>query len=283
MKLDVAIGEEDERGRRDRGLGHVEDANALGHRHRRALEVDLVQEAVHLAGGDALTPLLGDVFDLLHELLEVGARSRGDENHRGVAQVFERVAYLLLIDGPVGRGLAVGARGGEQVPLVDDDDHRAAALVRIAADVGVVGGHAFGSVDHEQGDVAGFEMTAGHDDGEFFGHQMGLALAADAGGVDEAQALAFVLDDFVDGVARGACNGRNDGPRSSGKRIEQRRFADVGTADDRDRSLMLFKFAMGAMEWAVIGRWRIYQRSLGVFRALQIFFVAEFAEIGDFV
>jgi hypothetical protein len=79
---------------------------------------------------------------------------------------------------------------GDEVPLVDDDDDGAAGLVRVAADVGVEGGDAFGGVEDEEGDVGGFEVLAGHDDGELLGHEVGLALAADAGGVDEAEVVA---------------------------------------------------------------------------------------------
>ena len=60
---------------------------------------------------------------------------------------------------------------------------------------------------------ARFQMLARHDDGQLLGHQLGLALAADAGGIDEAIALAFVLHQFVNRIARGAGNGRDDGAR----------------------------------------------------------------------
>ncbi len=108
---------------------------------------------------------------------------------------------------------------GNEVPLVDDDDDGAAALVGVAADGGVGGGDAFGGVDDEQGDVGGFEVAAGHDDGELFRHEMGLAFATDAGGVDEAEAGRRVLDDLVDGVARGAGDGRDDGAVGAGERV----------------------------------------------------------------
>jgi hypothetical protein len=100
VQLDVAVGEEDEGGRGDGGLGHVEDANALGHGHRRALEVDLVEEAVHLPGGDALAALGGHGHDLVqHASMPFGFRARpferGEKDHRRVAQVFEHRAQLL--------------------------------------------------------------------------------------------------------------------------------------------------------------------------------------------
>ena len=41
---------------------------------------------------------------------------------------------------------------------------------------------------------------------------MRLALAANAGRIDKAQPAALKLDQFIDGITRGARYGRNDGP-----------------------------------------------------------------------
>src|SRR5206468_3826050 len=115
-----------------------------------------------------------------------------------------RVADLLLVDLLVGGGLAVEQphpiRAGfrHEVPLVDDDDDRAARLVSVTADVGVRRGDSLTRVDDEQRHVSGFEVLAAHDDAELFGEKLGLALAADAGGVDETEAVAVALYDFVD-------------------------------------------------------------------------------------
>ncbi len=100
--------------------------------------------------------------------------------------------------------------------------------------VASLGGDAFGGVDHDQRDVGGFQMLARHDHRELLGHQLGLALAADSGGVDEAVGLAVALDQFIDGIARGSGDGRDDGAAGSGQRVQQRRLADVGAADDGD-------------------------------------------------
>src|SRR5437660_7760015 len=62
MQLHLAVGEENESWRRDRGLGQVEDFYTLANRHRRAIEIDLLQETVHLAGSDALAALCSDFF-----------------------------------------------------------------------------------------------------------------------------------------------------------------------------------------------------------------------------
>ena len=58
--------------------------------------------------------------------------------------------------------------------------------------------------------------------------------------------LAFVLDDFVDGVAGGSGDGGDDGAGGSGECVEQGGFADVGAADDGDGGFVLFEFAVGA-------------------------------------
>jgi len=73
VEFDVAIGEQDEGWRSDRSLGHVEDADAFVHRHRGSLEVDFVEEAVHLAGGDTLAAQGCDALDLLEDFIEIGA------------------------------------------------------------------------------------------------------------------------------------------------------------------------------------------------------------------
>ena len=60
MQLYVLVREEDEGGGGDGGLRHIVDADAAVHRDRGLLEVYVGEEAVHLAGGDALAPLAAD-------------------------------------------------------------------------------------------------------------------------------------------------------------------------------------------------------------------------------
>ena len=105
VEFDVLVGEEDEGRRSDGGLGHVVDLDAAVHGDRGALEVDLGEEAVHLAGGDALAALAGDEFDLLEEAFDSLAVDGGEEDDGGVVEVLEVVSYLLLVN------LGVGLRG----------------------------------------------------------------------------------------------------------------------------------------------------------------------------
>src|SRR5258708_1979003 len=57
VQLHVLIGKKDERWRSHSRLRHVVDPNPLVHRYRSLLEVDLLEEPVHLSGGHALAPL----------------------------------------------------------------------------------------------------------------------------------------------------------------------------------------------------------------------------------
>lgn len=105
VETDVAVGEEDEGGGGDGGLGHIVDADAAVHGDGGALEVDFGEEAVHLAGGDALATLAGDQFDFLEERLDARACGGGDKDQWGVVEVLELVADLLLEE------LGIGGKG----------------------------------------------------------------------------------------------------------------------------------------------------------------------------
>src|SRR3569833_1034001 len=101
------------------------------------------------------------------------------------------LARLLLKDVHLGGGLAIGAVDGDRVPLVDDDDDRASRFVGVARDGGIESGDAFGGVDHDEGEISGFEVLAGHYYAKLFGHQVGLALVVVVGGVVVVVGLVF--------------------------------------------------------------------------------------------
>ena len=139
----------------------------------------------------------------------------------------------------------------------------------VTADVGVEGGDSVGGVEDEEADVGGFEVFARHDDGELLGHELGLALATDSGRVDETEVVRAAGDDLVDGVAGGAGDGRDDGARRAGEGVEQRRFADVGTADDGDLGFVLDECAVGTetagrVELTILTRGGIGGKNAGV-------------------
>ena len=110
VEFDVLVGEEDEGGGRDGCLGHVVDLDAAVHGDRGALEVDLGEEAVHLAGGDALAALAGDELDLFEEAFDSLPVDGGEEDERGVVEVLEVVSYLFLVDFLICRGRVASCR-----------------------------------------------------------------------------------------------------------------------------------------------------------------------------
>src|ERR1700722_7126667 len=132
-----------------------------------------------------------------------------------------------------------------QIPFIDDDDDGASALVGVSGDRGVELADAFGGVDDEQGNISAFQVLACHHDGKFLGHEARLAFAADAGGVDEAEGAAVVLDDFDAGAAAGAGGGGDDGAVGRSQAVEQRGLADVGVADDGDFYFVGWKIVVG--------------------------------------
>src|SRR6185437_15196076 len=100
----------------------------------------------------------------------------------------------------------------------------------------------------EQRNIGGFKVAARHHDRKLLRHQVGLAFAADAGGVDDAELLTVVVNDFIHGIAGCTRNGRNDGACGSSKRVQQSGLAHVGPPDDGEARLVLAKFAVGAVE-----------------------------------
>src|SRR5215469_9009911 len=57
VQLYLAVRKQDERGRSDRGLRHIEDFHPLAHGHRGAIEINPLEKSVHLRGRDPLAPL----------------------------------------------------------------------------------------------------------------------------------------------------------------------------------------------------------------------------------
>ena len=110
-----AVGEEDERGRGDGSLSQVEDFHALAHGNGGAIEVDGLQETIHLAGGDALAAFAGHFLEQGEEFVDILA-GRGRNKYGGsVIQEFQRLAEPLEISGAVVGHLAVWGRSSSLV------------------------------------------------------------------------------------------------------------------------------------------------------------------------
>src|SRR6202521_1511398 len=204
------VGEEHEHRRRNSRLRHVEDFHALAYWNGGAFKVNRPQETVHLSGGNALAPLGSDLLDQRRNFFLSLAGVCGEKKHRSVGQKLESVAQALFVESPVLGALGVlDARGSRladgallaarhKIPFVDQDNHRASALMGIACNVSVEPAGAFGGVDHEEHDVGVLDIFARHYHRKLLSHQPRLAFAPNAGRINEANLAPFVLDNFVD-------------------------------------------------------------------------------------
>src|SRR5581483_4511760 len=62
-----AIRKQDERWRRHRSLRHIKNANPLRIRNARSLEINMLQEPIHLACRDPFSPFPSYQFDRIEE------------------------------------------------------------------------------------------------------------------------------------------------------------------------------------------------------------------------
>ena len=178
-----------------------------------------------------------DFFYRGQELADVAAVQRRDVEDFGVIDKVQ-FAFELAAD-----GLALFVV--EVVPFVDGDDEGAAAAGDFAEEVRVLFAHAFVRVQHEDDDVGALDGVQGFDDGEFFDFVVHPRLAADAGGVNQGEAVALCV--FVgdgDGVARGAGDGACHQAFFADEAVEQGGFARVGTADDGQRDVFFLVFCL---------------------------------------
>src|SRR3954447_12539616 len=91
-----------------------EDAHAIRHGHWSPLEIDLIEESIHLPGGNALAPLVRDFLHQLHYPLDVLALSCRDENYWRIGEILEHVTQLSFEDVAIGRWFPICSSGGDQ-------------------------------------------------------------------------------------------------------------------------------------------------------------------------
>src|SRR5829696_2665992 len=234
-----ARGEDDEGGRAHADLRQVLDVQARlpalhgrGRRRRAARRDDALVEGVELRGRDAPVARLVGAQGEREEALDALALQGGDGDDRRPFEELHLEAQVALE-----RGGRAGLLVGDGVPLVDGEDDRAARVERVAGDVGVERRHALDGVDDDDRHVGALQAPARHQDRQLLGHLLGLALAADARGVDEAEGVPVGLEDGVNRVARRARDGRDDDALLADELVEQRRLPDVRAAHDGEPDL----------------------------------------------
>jgi hypothetical protein len=155
------------------------------------------------------------------------------------------------------RRCSIARRNDGEIPLVDDDDHGAAGLFGVAGDLRVALRYPLLAVNDEESDIASLQAAAGHDHAEFFRDQRGFSFAANSRGVHEAIRPAIAGNFPVHVVHGGARSGRDDGAFFADQAIQQRGFADVGSADDGDFDDVVLLFFLDGCDDADLCQRRI--------------------------
>src|SRR5215831_4523826 len=115
-----------------------------------------------------------------------------------------------------------------QVGFVQDENALAVSELREVTLVGV--SEWFGRVQHMQNKVGLFEAFVAATDAFFLDFVGGIA---EAGGINEDHGQAPNVGGFLDGIACGARDGRDDGSIVAEELVEKAGFAGVRPADDR--------------------------------------------------
>ena len=154
-----------------------------------------LEEGVERAGGDPPGALLTDAQGGVEDLGQVLPGAGGGPDDGGPGDEAGAPGHLATA--------AVDDFGvaGDEVGLVEDEDD---ALLRVqghAQDVLILRADVLGGVDDDGDDIGAADGGAGAADGGLLRPGGDAAAAADAGGVDQVDALAAEVEGGVDGVA----------------------------------------------------------------------------------
>jgi hypothetical protein len=169
--------------------------------------------------------------------VRVGRRRRADRGDHVLEQAIEAAAVgrryrerFAQAQAPEVGDLDV-ALG--RVDLVDGQDHRLAGGADRARDLGVEGRQAGGAVDHQHQGVGLVDRPPGLAVDAAADH-VTLGRGIEAAGVDHADRGAEVLELAVAAIAGQPWRIVNQGGAAADHTVEQRRLADVGSADQSD-------------------------------------------------
>ena len=174
---------------------------------------ELAEERVELSGGDTRLPAFEGGVEGTHDAVgvpsglrsQVDARCPLDLNQFALELVLDLLLALLV----------------NEVPLVGDDDERAARVDDLLNDTHVLLGQRCRTIDEDEGDLGLLDRGLGADGGVVVGARRPVHLAADTCGVDEPPRAAVELDELIDGVTGGTGELIDDDALAPGQRIEQ--------------------------------------------------------------
>ena len=244
MEQLLGVDEGHERRRAGGGLRQVEDLQAAalvaGRLHPSC---GAGQHLVQHAGGHAGTVLGVHIPDELHQLVDVIACLRGDEDDGSIAHEAEAlgVAAALELHG-------VGLLALHGVPLVDDDDAGLALIVGVAGHLAVLLGEADRCVHEDQGHAAALNSGQRADDHIAFEAVGDVAALAQTGGVGEDELAVGIVHGGVDGITGGARLIGHDHPVLAQNAVGQAGLAHVGAANDGHRDAVFLHDSLAEIE-----------------------------------
>ena len=106
--------------------------------------------------------------------------------------------------------------------------------MRKACDLGILLGHTLLRIDHDKTHVRAVDCHRGTQHAVAFDIVVHLGLFSHTGGIDEDVFALLVFKVGVDGVARRAGDVADDHALGAEDAVRQRRFTDIGLADDGD-------------------------------------------------
>src|SRR5690606_3206490 len=128
------------------------------------------------------------------------------------------------------------------IPFIDDDDNAAERFLNEATNMQVLFGDSGRRVEHEQDDVGAFHRLERAEHAELLHPRLDFAALAHAGGVDQRDALAMILDVNVDGVTGRPGDRTDDDAVFPEQAVKQAALADVRSPNDGDLHVIIFIF-----------------------------------------
>src|SRR5699024_7568395 len=129
----------------------------------------------------------------------------------------------------------------EKVPLVEGQNQATPGIHDLLDHTDVLLGEWFADIHQDHRDLGPCQGVSGTHRCVVVGALQSPVTATNTGGVDELPGLPAQFDDFVDGIAGGACHRVHHDPFLTGEPVEQTGLAHVGTAQpcDTGRTVLL--------------------------------------------
>ena len=128
----------------------------------------------------------------------------------------------------------------EPVPLVDDDDKGPATFDQVAREMRILLGHTLLCVEQQQAHIGLLDRLQRFHDAEFLDRFPDTAALANTGSIDQGEALAVEFVWHRDAITCRARHVKGDNTLLADQPVDERRLANIGSANDGDPDTLLF-------------------------------------------